>query len=394
MDDYSDRACPAEETFRRIEPYLAPAGVTRLGRLTGLDRIGIPVWNAVSPNARSIVINQGKGITDIDAKVSAAMEALERSLACSSTIARRSSSRRELADAGERSQTLACLLGSGKKDLTDDVNLDWVRGFDILNNRPVWVPFDAVVLDRTRLNSRYWQSSDGLASGNTETEAILHGLLERIERDAYVLWSVAPAGIRERLCVNAWSFSDPVIDNLTTKIEEAGLQLKLFDITSDIGIPSYSTFLAARDILERPTPRFHDATVGHGTHPDPCRAVIRAITEAAQSRLTYISGARDDVFHQTYTRPLPPETLALFKASAHDAQLRTGPRFQGLLQLLAFVSDRLAACGIRSAISVPLAGDDVPFSVVKMLVPDLENPDGLRKHRFGQRALTRSLELA
>jgi ribosomal protein S12 methylthiotransferase accessory factor YcaO len=63
-------------------------------------------------------------------------------------------------------------------------------------------------------------------------------------------------------------------------------------------------------------------------------------------------------------------------------------------QILAFVSDRLAACGIRSAISVPLAGDDVPFSVVKMLVPGLESPDGLRKHRFGQRALSRSLELA
>ena len=56
-------------------------GVTRLSRLTGLDSIGVPVWNAVSPNARSIVINQGKGITDLDAKVSAAMEALERSIA-------------------------------------------------------------------------------------------------------------------------------------------------------------------------------------------------------------------------------------------------------------------------------------------------------------------------
>ncbi|MEZ2126157.1 MULTISPECIES: YcaO-like family protein [unclassified Sinorhizobium] len=392
MDDYSDRSCQAEETFRRIEPYLAQAGVTRLGRLTGLDRIGIPVWNAISPNARSIVINQGKGITDIDAKVSAAMEALERSFACSPAIARRSSSLGELANAGERSQTLTCLLSSGKQEPTEDETLEWVSGFDILNNEPVWVPFDAVVLDRTRLDSRYWQSSDGLASGNTETEAILHGLLERIERDAYVLWSVAPTGFRERLCVNPRSFSDPVIDSLATRIDDAGLQLKLFDITSDVGVPSYSAFLAAHDILQRPTPRFHDITVGHGTHPIPYRAVIRALTEAAQSRLTYISGARDDVFHETYKRPLAPETLALFNAAAQDAQPQAGPRFQSLQQLLAFVSNRLAARGIRSAISVPLAGGDVPFSVVKMLVPDLENPEGLRKYRFGQRALSRSLE--
>ena len=79
---YSDRAIPPEETWRRVEPLLRQHGITRLARLTGLDRIGIPVWNAVAPNARSIVINQGKGITDIDARVSAAMEALERAHRC------------------------------------------------------------------------------------------------------------------------------------------------------------------------------------------------------------------------------------------------------------------------------------------------------------------------
>ena len=81
MIAYSDRICGPEETWSRIEALLPRFGVTRLSRLTGLDRVGIPVWNAVSPNARSIVINQGKGITDIDAKVSAAMEALERAIA-------------------------------------------------------------------------------------------------------------------------------------------------------------------------------------------------------------------------------------------------------------------------------------------------------------------------
>ena len=81
MTAYSDRICGPEQTWSRIEALLPRFGVTRLSRLTGLDRIGIPVWNAVSPNARSIVINQGKGIADIDAKVSAAMEALERAVA-------------------------------------------------------------------------------------------------------------------------------------------------------------------------------------------------------------------------------------------------------------------------------------------------------------------------
>lgn len=81
VNGYSDRICSPEQTWSRIEAILPRFGITRLSRLTGLDRLGIPVWNAVSPNARSIVINQGKGITDIDAKVSAAMEALERAVA-------------------------------------------------------------------------------------------------------------------------------------------------------------------------------------------------------------------------------------------------------------------------------------------------------------------------
>ena len=86
---YSDRACAPEETLARIAPLLPRFGITRLARVTGLDCIGIPVWNAIVPNARSIVVNQGKGLTDIDAKVSAAMEALERTIASNPVLTTR-----------------------------------------------------------------------------------------------------------------------------------------------------------------------------------------------------------------------------------------------------------------------------------------------------------------
>ncbi len=69
------------ETLSRVEPLLAGFGITRVARHTGLDDIGIPVWCAYAPNSRSIVIAQGKGLTDIDAKVSTVMEALERAVA-------------------------------------------------------------------------------------------------------------------------------------------------------------------------------------------------------------------------------------------------------------------------------------------------------------------------
>ncbi|MGO8078030.1 YcaO-like family protein, partial [Rhizobium leguminosarum] len=41
---------------------------------------------------------------------------------------------------------------------------------------------------------------------------------------------------------------------------------------------------------------------GFGCHPDPVRAALRAITEAAQSRLTSIAGSRDDFSPRIYQR--------------------------------------------------------------------------------------------
>lgn len=389
---YSDRACPPEETFRRIEAYLPALGVTRLARLTGLDRIGIPVWSAVSPNARSIVINQGKGITDIDAKVSAAMEAIERAVACAPSAATRRATSRALSETGDRTLHLPGLIAAGQADLQDDETIDWLRGFDLLDGATTWVPREAAILDRTIVGCRYWQSSDGLASGNTETEAILHGLLERIERDAETLWRMLPLSGKHRGCIDPGSFEDPVLDELAERIAAAGLDLRLFDMTSDVGIPCYAATLAETGILSARQPRYHDVTIGHGAHPVARRAAIRAVTEAAQSRLTYISGARDDVFPETFTRDLPEETRGLFAAAPQRRSLAAPDAPTGPKALLDDVMWRLETAGIRTVVVVPLMEGVAPFSVVKVIVPALENPDGLRKHRFGERALARALE--
>ena len=71
------RAVPPSTTLRRIKPLLAPAGITRLADVTGLDWIGIPVYQAIRPNSRNLSVAQGKGLTRTQAKVSALMESLE-----------------------------------------------------------------------------------------------------------------------------------------------------------------------------------------------------------------------------------------------------------------------------------------------------------------------------
>ena len=390
---YSDRSCSAAETLRNIAPLLPAYGITRLARLTDLDTLGIPVWNAVVPNARSIVINQGKGITDTDAKVSAAMEALERAVAANPQVDRLTTSWNALAEAGQAANRLDSLIAVAQDDIQPGEQLEWVAGIDLVSGKTTYVPFEAVALDRTQ-GGRFWQSSDGLASGNTPEEAVLHGLLERIERDAYVLWQVISHTQRQALCIAASSFDDAIIADLERRIAAAGLKLCLFDITSDIGVPCYSALLGPADILALRQLRYPDVTHGSGTHPNPVRAAIRAITEAAQSRLTFISGARDDIHPSRFSQPLPAETQQCFAADPMPRPIVPAPAVSGAAALLAHTLDRLKQVGIDTVIAVALTGQKMPFSVAKILVPQLENPDGARKRKFGARAISRVLQVS
>lgn len=375
----------------RVAPYLEAMGITRLSRQTDLDCVGLPVWCAYTPNSRSIVIAQGKGLEDIDAKVSAAMEALERAVAGDPVTITTVSSARDLRRRGDCAEPLDCLIASGEQVISEDEQLAWSLATELLHGQPIHVPQDAALLDRTRQN-RFWMSSDGLASGNTIEESIFHGILERIERDAHVLWQIASDDKRDACCVDPKSFADAALSDLIDRIEAAGLILKLFDITSDIGIPCYTALVAPSAINGKVPLRFVEVTGGSGAHPWAVRAAIRAVTEALQSRLTYISGARDDVWPELFTAPLPAQTRSAFLAVPTPVSAASIRRPIGNISaLLHDLLTRLRAGRIGSVIALPLTPANLPFSVVKIFIPDLENPEGNRLHRFGQRALARAM---
>jgi YcaO-like protein with predicted kinase domain len=388
-----DRACSPDETFNRVSPFLKQFGITRVARHTGLDRIGIPVWCAYTPNSRSIVVAQGKGLTDADARISAVMEALERATAGAPAMPERLADMRTLMAEDAIVDPLPELLALGHSALNEHEEVNWLSGEELISRRRAYVPRDAAILDRTRIDNRYWMSSDGLASGNTTQEAILHGVLERIERDAFVLWQVTGTEQRYRECVAPESFRNTWVESLVAQFGSANMTFRLFDITSDIGIPTFACFLAPQDIEKNRPLRYVDVTYGCGTHSDPYRAVIRAMTEAAQSRITFISGARDDAYRQTFEQPLPAETRLAFKSKAiKSAGYQSAPD-RNVGELLDHALDRLKAAGVARIIAVPLHSPGLPFSVVKVFIPALENPDDTRARRFGPRALSKALLL-
>ncbi|ACP25957.1 TPR domain protein [Sinorhizobium fredii NGR234] len=389
-NDYSDRVCDPAETFDRVRPYLSVFGVTRVARHTGLDKIGIPVWCAYTPNSRSIVVAQGKGLTDADARTSAVMEALERVVAGDPAVEIFIDTAENLRAAGRAFDPLYGLIAAGRDDIRPDEEVEWVGGADLVSGRDVFVPLEAVLLDRTR-QSRFWMSSDGLASGNIRQEAVLHGLLERVERDAHSLWRVSGQKARHQACVDPESFDDPALDALVGRITAAGLELRLFDITSDTGIPCFLAYLGPRGTATAGNLRFVEVTSGCGAHPSAVRAAIRAVTEAAQSRLTYIGGARDDVYAETFRRALPESTRRAFLAAPRSVTKPVACADTPIEALLGNAVSGVKKAGVRSVIAVPLARADLPFAVVKVLVPDLENPDGERARRFGPRALSKAI---
>jgi ribosomal protein S12 methylthiotransferase accessory factor len=202
------------------------------------------------------------------------------------------------------------------------------------------------------------------------------------------LWTFcSDADVLER-CVDPVALEDEAVLALAGQIEQAGFQLRLFDITSDIGVPVYFSTVAPVPNGREDLWKHFDLSSGMGAHPSPARAAIRAITEAAQSRVTSITGARDDFDPNLYGTQLKADLTAYLRASPCRRPLTDMRDVPDSADNLEFILQRLARAGIGSVIVVPLAAEEEPgFAAARVLVPELENPPGDRRQRFGKRAL-------
>jgi thioglycine synthase len=280
----TQRAVPLDTTLARIEPLVPAAGITRVADITNLDRIGIPVFSCIRPTAMdgAITVYNGKGATVEESRISAIMEGIERYSS-------------ELHDRRVHLGTCQEMLARGTvidpRDLilplsTDpDRLMSWTEGFDIVNDQDVLLPAHAVFHPLPpNYRGPFRTNTNGLASGNTFEEAVFHALSEVIERDA---WSLVEACRDTGPCVTG--VTDPAILEMQEKFKKAQVEVLVRDITSDIGIPTMAA--VADDVLLKDPMLL---TIGIGTHTSARIAVMRALTEVAQSRLTQIHGARED----------------------------------------------------------------------------------------------------
>lgn len=307
------RTCRPGETLGRIQPLLPLAGITRLAEVTGLDRIGLPVFQAVRPNSRNLSVSQGKGLTRAQARVSALMESLESFHAeeLHEPVVRESvgSMRRQLDyDPYQLSvvrRTTAAVFSDPDFDpygppvgtpclLNDDSVIDWVAATGLATGHRTWVPRQLCELNfciDERVCLPYFRAtSNGLASGNTFAEALVHGLCEVVERDSSWRRSAAHRDPEQWVCPS--TIGSRLAQRLLQRFDRAGMRTRIIDVSGPTGLPSFDVLLEESDSA--------NSYLGAGCHPDRVTALLRALTESAQSRLAHISGSRDDFFRRGY----------------------------------------------------------------------------------------------
>ena len=392
VSDYHDRAVTPAQTLAAIRPHLREFGITRVGLLTALDVLNIPVAFATRPNSHTLSVFQGKGIDNDAAMTSAAMEAVETRIAeiapADLTQATVDSMRGERAAMIDLDNVARCA-----PDEIGSSPIAWCTGLDILSGSSVFVPWWLVGLDhRGERPAGFEQSSDGLASGNTPSEAVLHGLCELVERDAWALTQLkSPERLRESR-IDPASFGDAVIDVMTDRITRAGMKLLLLDMTTDIGVPAFLAVIMPGNLSDRVDARWSHVCGGCGCHPDPVRAALRAITEAAQSRLTAIAGSRDDFSPRIYQRldrsAAMQQVVELCEGDGRMRSFQARHRRPATIQeSIGHIADRLTATGIEQIVVVPFPHRALPISVVRVIVPGLEVDISGQYIQLGMRAV-------
>jgi ribosomal protein S12 methylthiotransferase accessory factor len=387
------RIVPPEETLERVGPLAGRAGITRIANVTGLDWIGLPVVMVCRPNARSLSVSQGKGLTLEAAAASGVMESLELYHAEQVQLPLRLMSYHELLAAHENVADVSALPRSATSIFHPDRRLLWVEGNDLLQDEAIWVPYELVHADYTLPyptgSGCFPMTSNGLASGNHLLEALSHGICEVVERDAHRLFTLTGEADKERRRVNIATIDDPDCTAVMGLLDEAGIDVAIWEMTSDVGLAAFSCVIAERE--ENPMRPFMPAA-GNGCHPDRAIALLRALTEAAQSRLTQIAGSRDDV-DRLQIAPLPLTDDAdqwglepggdSAGRSFRDAPTRGA---ETLDDDVAWELECLRRVGITRVVTVNLSHPDSGIAVVRIVIPGLEGPSVVRDLLPGERA--------
>lgn len=243
----------------------------------------------------------------------------------------------------------------------------WSPAWSLTRERVRWVPslMSFFQFPAEPDHEFAYADSNGCAAGSCLEEAILQGLLELIERDAFaVFWYNR---IR-RPAVDLEAFDDDYFHANIAKYEAHGRRLVVLDLTHDLGVSTVAACAVDR------TGRI--PAIGLGAHLEPRVAISRAISEANQSLSLEVTGAVPDdpdhahwlaectVHNQPYLLPLeepargPRDMAAIMTDDIRD-DVRT-------------LLERLREHDLEVLV-MDLTRPDTGLCVARTLVPDMRH---------------------
>jgi len=295
---------------RRWGALATAIGVTRLARLTGLDRSGVPVAAAIRPAGHVLQVSNGKGETFARAAAGALLEAAELWASERPRVAAFGSAA-ELSRAARLVPPAALDPGAAG---SEEIRIAWAAARDLASGERLLVPAHAVYCPPA---GSAWLgpalvrwTSNGTGAHPEPSAALLHALLEAIERDRVA--RALPEGFTERevarrlLDPGSLAAAAPRTAGWAERIAGKGLRVHLLDLSfpararagrgarrrragPDLGLPCAAALLV--DPEDGPVP----VAAGYACRLTRDAALLAALLEAAQSRLTEIHGAREDV---------------------------------------------------------------------------------------------------
>jgi bacteriocin biosynthesis cyclodehydratase domain-containing protein len=407
--DGGHRTATPEATWERVRPLVSPITgvVTSLLRKDAHENgltysyatghafaVTGPDLAAVQQNMR--YRSGGKGMSDLQARVSGVCEAIERDAGVwrgTEPVIR--STRRALGDAAidlddvlrfsaaqfaeRQAWNAACSptqFHVVPEPFDNDAEVDWAPLWSLTQQRTRYLPAAFCYYGHPDGPKRFCATdANGTAAGNTIEEAILQGLLELIERDAVAIWWYNRV---PRPAIDLDHVDLPYVDALRRHYQSIGRELWVLDLTHDLGIP---VFAGASRRVGAPT---EDLVVSFGAHLDPVIALTRALTETnqflpalsrtnADGTTAYLYADPDaidwwktaTVANQPYVASSPDQPLRVLAeiASQASSDLKTD-----IEQLVS----RLARHGLEVLV-LDQTRADVGFPVAKVVVPGLRH---------------------
>jgi ribosomal protein S12 methylthiotransferase accessory factor len=258
----------------------------------------------------------------------------------------------------------------------------WATGVDLLSNEPVDVPYSLVHINAVPPfppgDACFFVTSNGLASGVTESEAIVHAICEVIERDGVSRWRQAPAARRAERWIDLDSVTGAAPRALLAQCADAGFEALACDVGSPVGL---AVVVCVLFDTQAPSDTLRGAAMGFGCHLRRDTALIRALTEAAQSRLTLIAGSRDDLDRQDYeARRRHRDGIESYRRildASHPVDFRTLPDLPAASHVdqIEILLGRLRSAGVHEVAKVVLGPTPEGIAVVRVIVPGLRGPD-------------------